>query len=455
LPLATSRPDEIASLGTIYRAAGVTPARACDRTESRCYPLGGFTFHLTGDWNAQSNWGARNSSYIERDSDAQLKGYDDRARAVEVVNPRTGKRQAAIARDYRELLPLVRERYWKKSATVEGLRARNRDVHTSIDARLQMRASAALRNQIDAGRHARGAAVVLDPDSGEVLASVSYPWPSDVTSNAADPSPAGPWLDRARYGLYPPGSVFKLVIAGAALRSGAAGNTFSCVRLPGGRVGNYIRGSSRPVRDDPKDTVPHGTIGLHAGLVVSCNAYFAQLAQQLGPRPVFEAASVFQIDVSRSQTEAALKGTLPHAGYGQGEVVVSPLKMARVSGAIAAQGRAVPVRWLSAAPAAAREPERFLSAADATRLARAMRDVVESGTGRVVKNPIPIAGKTGTAEVAGAAAHSWFTGFAPYGGSGKRIAFAVLVEHAGYGARAAAPVAGELVTAAREYGLIK
>ena len=73
----------------------------------------------------------------------------------------------------------------------------------------------------------------------------------------------------------------------------------------------------------------------------------------------------------------------------------------------------------------------------------------------VQANAVAIAGKTGTAEIAGGAAHSWFTGFAPYGGSGKRIAFAVLVENAGYGARAAAPVAGELVTAAREYGLIK
>jgi peptidoglycan glycosyltransferase len=297
---------------------------------------------------------------------------------------------------------------------------------------------------------------VLDPDSGEVLASVSYPWPTDLTPGAEDRSPAGPWLDRARYGLYPPGSVFKLVIAGAALRSGGAGSTFSCVRLPDGRVGNYIRGSSRPIRDDPKDTVPHGTIGLHAGLVVSCNAYFAQLAQELGPRPVREAASVFQIDVSRTPTDAALKDTLPHAGYGQGQVVVSPLKMARVSGAIASQGRAVPVRWLTAAPAAAEEPARFLSATDAARLARSMRDVVVSGTGRAVKaSAVPIAGKTGTAEIAGGAAHSWFTGFAPYGGRGKRIAFAVLVENAGYGARAAAPVAGELVTAAREYGLIK
>jgi cell division protein FtsW (lipid II flippase) len=456
LPLATSRPDEIGSLGTIYRAAGVTPARDCDRTESRCYPLGGITFHLTGDWNQQSNWGARNSSYIERDSDAQLKGYDDRARTVEVVNPRTGKRQAAIARDYGELLPLVRQRYWRTSASIETLRARNRDVHTSIDARLQMRASAALRNQIDAGRSGRGAAVVLDPNTGEVLASVSYPWPTEGKPNASDSPPAEQWLDRARYGLYPPGSVFKLLMAGAALRSGAGGSTFSCVRLPDGRVGNFIRGSNRPVRDDPMDTVPHGTTGLHGGLVVSCNAYFAQLAQQLGPRAVLDAASVFQIDVSRPPTEAVLKGTLPHAGYGQGQVVLSPLKMARVSGAIAANGSVVPVRWLAAPPAAGAEATRFLSAADAARLARAMRDVVVNGTGRAVKgNPVPIAGKTGTAEISGGAAHSWFTGFAPYGGTGRRIAFAVLVENAGYGARAAAPVAGELVTAAREYGLIK
>jgi peptidoglycan glycosyltransferase len=66
-----------------------------------------------------------------------------------------------------------------------------------------------------------------------------------------------------------------------------------------------------------------------------------------------------------------------------------------------------------------------------------------------------MAGKTGTAEIASGAAHSWFTGFAPYGGSGRRIAFAVLVENAGYGARAAGPIAAEIVAAAHELGLIK
>ena len=83
-----------------------------------------------------------------------------------------------------------------------------------------------------------------------------------------------------------------------------------------------------------------------------------------------------------------------------------------------------------------------------------MQDVT-SGTGRIVAgNATPIAGKTGTAEVDDAPSHSWFVGFAPYGGS-RPIAFAVIVEHAGYGARSAAPIAGEIVDAARELGMFR
>jgi peptidoglycan glycosyltransferase len=67
----------------------------------------------------------------------------------------------------------------------------------------------------------------------------------------------------------------------------------------------------------------------------------------------------------------------------------------------------------------------------------------------------PIAGKTGTAEVANHPSHSWFVGFAPFGGSGRRIAFAVIVENAGYGARTAAPIAGDIVMAAQESGLFQ
>jgi len=268
-------------------------------------------------------------------------------------------------------------------------------------------------------------------------------------------------FDRPRYGLYPPGSTFKLLMASAALRQSenTEQTSFMCRRLPDGRVGNYVRGSSRPVRDDPMDTAPHGMVDLQRGLVVSCNAYFAQLAVWLGPRPVLDAASVFQIDVARPADAASLQRTLPQAGYGQGQVLVSPLKMARMAASIAGRGILQPLRWETAVQGAdpsSTTSSRFLSAADAAVLSRYMREVVTSGTGRTLRsNSTDIAGKTGTAEVGDGRAHSWFTGFAPYGGSPRKIAFAVIVENAGYGAQSAAPIAGEVVSAARDIGLFK
>jgi cell division protein FtsI/penicillin-binding protein 2 len=461
LPLASSRPDEIAAIGATYEGAGAVTPDDCRGGAPRCYPLGGFAFHVVGDWTNQANWAARNSSYVERESDAQLKGYDDHARPVDVVNPRTGRHEQAIRRDFRALLPLVRQRHRPNSDAVLAIRTRERDVRTSLDARLQVRVAAALRDGITSGRFAHGAAVVIDAGTGEVLASASYPWPAGHDLERAAMASTGQvtaarWLDRARYGLYPPGSTFKLLVAGAALRSHADSARFMCTRLPGGRVGSYVRGTSRPVRDDPMDTVPHGDVDLERGLIVSCNAYFAQLALALGPRPVLDAAALFQIDVARAPTPEALRPMLAHVGYGQGEALASPLKLARVSAAIASGGTIAPVRWQPGAPDAADAGPRFLSKRDAHHLARVMRAVVISGTGRALRShPGDIAGKTGTAEVAGAPAHAWFTGFAPYEGGGRRIAFAVIVENAGYGGRAAAPIAGEIVSAARELGVIR
>jgi len=85
-----------------------------------------------------------------------------------------------------------------------------------------------------------------------------------------------------------------------------------------------------------------------------------------------------------------------------------------------------------------------------------MRAAVLEGTGRVLRDvQPPVAGKTGTAEVQSKPSHSWFVGYAPYGGTGRQIAFSVIVENGGYGARAAAPIAGGLVGAARDLGLIR
>jgi peptidoglycan glycosyltransferase len=68
---------------------------------------------------------------------------------------------------------------------------------------------------------------------------------------------------------------------------------------------------------------------------------------------------------------------------------------------------------------------------------------------------IAVAGKTGTAELNDAPSHSWFVGFAPYATHGRRIAFAVIVENAGYGGRVAAPLAGDVVAAAQAAGVIR
>ena len=86
-----------------------------------------------------------------------------------------------------------------------------------------------------------------------------------------------------------------------------------------------------------------------------------------------------------------------------------------------------------------------------------MRRVVTEGTARgaMTGEAIAIAGKTGTAQLDAGLPHAWFTGFAPYDATAeKRLAFAVLVEHGGYGARAAAPVAREVMEAAAQLGLI-
>jgi cell division protein FtsW (lipid II flippase) len=458
LVLATDDRESLRKPAAAYARLSIAVDSVCPDRTARCYPLGGRAFHLLGDADARTNWSASNTSFVERDREARLRGFDDHQAAVP-IRERDGTPGTALRRDYRDLVPILRHRHNPEHPAVKAVMNRARELRLTIDARLQVRVAAILADYARRSSSGRAAAVVLDPATGDLLASVSYPWPSnsDLRAGANGRNMADDaLLDRARYGLYPPGSTFKLMTAAAALRrdAGAVTQTFTCGRLPGDRVGAQVPGYARPIRDDVLDRHPHGRIDLHRALVVSCNAYFAQLAVLLGPRPLLEVAQRAEIPLAVNNAGLRIRDTLPQIGYGQGEVVASPLRMARLAAAIADDGVIRDVRLDSAAPAP--PAHEFLRAEMARRLGRFMRDVVLDGTGRSLRSaPTAIAGKTGTAEIAGAPSHSWFVGFAPYGPASRRIAVAVVLEHAGYGGAGAAPAAGEIVAAAAAAGLIR
>jgi len=442
LPLATSQWDELEKHRKEYAALGVDLDTACRRSDARHYPFGGLMFNLLGDLRTRARWGAPNSSYVERDSATRLRGYDDRPTLVEVKNPRTGALERTVRYDYRELMPLLRHRYEPDHPAVRRVLDRPRDVRMSIDARLQVRAAQILANQLRAAGREKGALVIMDAASGDLLAAVSLP--------EEDPNIA---LDRARYGLYPPGSTFKIVTAMAALRKDpqAWRTQYACVRLPDGRVGNYLRGSGRPIRDDVADKNPHGTLDMERAVIVSCNAYFAQLGvYHVGARQLADTGNLLGISTG------SLKA-LGQSAYGQGEVVASPFQMARVAATVANGGGMPYGRWVTdESNDRSNGPAPVLTSDAAGLIGRYMRGVVTSGTGRrALSALLPVAGKTGTAELANAPSHAWFIGFAPYGPTqGRRLAFSILVENGQYGGTMAAPAAVEIVAAARQAGLL-
>lgn len=463
IPLATSDWSQIQAHRADYQKLGAALDQATSQRGGRYYPLGALAFYLLGDLRTRLKQGATNTAFQENASRIRLQGYDDVGEIEESRDPETGQITARIKRDYRALIPLLRHRYEPDNPAVKELQSRPRDIHMSVNAALQMRASEILsRHLIKLGKQ-KGALVVMDPSTGDMLAAVSYPWPSPtqlalLESSADTAIPQSDLLDRARFGLYPPGSAFKIVTTIAALRKdpSLAQQRYQCNRLPGGRVGNFVW--NREIRDDIKDTQPHGSVDLQKGIVFSCNAYFAQLgAYSVGSQMLYDTASKLGISVAQPNTPQKLQQFLPQASYGQGQVVASPFQMARVAATIANGGNAPEGRWvIDETNSRVYPPQPLLSPFLANKVADYMRGVVTSGTARVVNtSSIPIAGKTGTAELTKAPSHAWFIGFAPYKTkNGKQIAFAVLVENGQYGGTAAAPIASEIVAAARELGIL-
>ena len=458
LPIASGDRAVLTKAAPEFGKLGHDMANACPVPSDRCYPAGSALFHVLGDANTRSNWSAANSSYVERDAENLLRGFDDHAKTVATTD-RDGRPALAVRRDFGAMVPLVRHRYEPDHPDVKAVLTRNRDVRVTIDTRLQLAATDILARAARTSGSGKGAVVVLDADTGEILASVTVG--SDRGQTGVRPgSDRGQTtdylLDRARYGLYAPGSTFKMITAAAALNehAGYQDRAFVCSRLPSGRIGVRIPGFGPPIHDDSHDAAPHGAISLRDATVRSCNAYFAQLAVAVGADALTHEAARAGISLNTSGAANRVRANLPHAGYGQGEVVTTPLRIARVVAALGSDGTIREAAIVTGTNPTVNTD--FLQAADAKTLASYLRDAVVSGTGRRLKDhPARIAGKTGTAEVDEANPHAWFAGFAPYGPATRRIAFAVVLENAGYGGIAAARVAGEVATAAMSLGLIK
>lgn len=427
--LATSSWTTLEQRRAEYDKLGVSLDGCCSPVDSRQYPFGGAAVHLLGDLRTGENFHATNASLIEHDSNVQLQGYSD----------------------YRDLARVARYRHQHANPLMKALLARDRDVHTTIDIRLQLAAAEILKNRLQEANK-KGALVVMNPATGDVLAMAS--WPAPVSLRQATPDEL---LDRARYGEYPPGSTFKLVTAIAALRRDpkAMQHTYSCRRLSDGRVGTVIPGWRRPIRDDIQDRA-HGTLNMFNAITVSCNAYFAQLGvYNVGAQALHDTAASLGIPAGEV---ADVKKMLPFAAYGQGPVVATPFKMARVAATIAAEGSMPEGRWVvGSGNTRTSQPAALLAPDSAKFLENAMRSVVIRGTAyyAMAGLNIPVAGKTGTAQLDAGEPHSWFAGFAPFDAPAeKRLAFAIIVEHGGYGSKTAAPIGRELIEAAQRLGLL-
>jgi cell division protein FtsI/penicillin-binding protein 2/cell division protein FtsW (lipid II flippase) len=490
IPLASNNWDELVKFDNEYKELGVYLENVCKKGR-RCYPFGNKLFHLIGNYSTEKNKDESKTNRIEVVYDDVLRGYNDYPETVKIsahvrkivlneknepaIDPNTNQNEIfegvedviVTKKDYKELLPLIRNRYNPINIEANLLKFKNRNIKTSFDIRLQIRLTNILKSELEPKKQ-KGAITVLDPKSGDLLASVNFPFPEDDANENQKALFAENdyYLDRSRAGQYAPGSTFKLVTAMAAFRKDPSfeSKEFQCIRLDTGKAGFKVRGHD--INDDKKDN-PHEHPNFKKGLTVSCNAYFAQLGENIvGANELFVTSNLFGISTAKPNIAFELDKFLPQSSYGQGEIQVSPFEIAKVSATIANGGLMNMGRWITDENnRRLEEPIQIITGEQSEKISEAMLSVVTEGTAKDALNSISpqIAGKTGTAEngiyingkYVSKQSHSWFTGFAPYNNHNQRIAFSIIVENGGYGGVIAAKIGGKVVTTAKDIGLIQ
>lgn len=320
------------------------------------------------------------------------------------------------------------------------------DLVLTLDARLQRAVEDIMDSHVP-----QGAVVVLEAGTGDILAVGSRPSFVPVSPGVVNRSVKGDvFLDRA-FSPYPPGSVFKIAVAAAALEEG--------IVKPGTEY--YCRGASDKL-------VPcwnpdgHKRVDFAQGFAYSCNPTFARVGLKLGKKKLIEYYRAFELADrsvvgyplpadSRQDPARFLKPhNLVNISVGQGPLLTTPVQIAALVNTMVNDGVYVRPRLVKGfrRPVGIAElprdtGKRILSAETARTIREMMTLSTTKGTGyRGFLEGFGSAGKTGTAEVDAERTYAWFAGYAPL--DRPSYVIVVMIEGGGSGAWDAAPVFREI-----------
>ena len=324
----------------------------------------------------------------------------------------------------------------KRGKTLESLGSKEagqpEPVKVTLDMRVQRAAQAAYGGTT-------GGAVVMDPETGDLLAVVSSSPFNPNSYVGVDTHP----FNRALSGTYPPGSSMKVVTASAAIEEGIV------------TPETMITGPSDYKGVHNFDSGSYGSIPFLLATQKSVNTAFAQVAEDLGAKKMTEYATKFGFNKTPSMPLETATSSFPKpedlsdlmwGSIGQAQVLATPLEMATVAATVANDGTRMEPRILLDTPPQGKEAIMPETAKTMTEL---MEAVVRGGTGTAANLGTPtVAGKTGTAEVQVGGEiqnHAWFICFAP--SDDPTVAVAVVAEFGGIGGEVAAPLAREILQA--------
>lgn len=341
---------------------------------------------------------------------------------------------------------------------ISGRKNPGNDLVTTLDVGLQQAAYQALGDR-------KGAVIALEPGTGKILAMVSRPDydPNPLSLEAEwdnlirGDNKQGQLLNRATQGLYPPGSVFKIVTALAYIREYP--ETYLNYQFDCSGIFHFDEYSIKCYH-----STAHGMQTLRTAFANSCNGAFSNLGLQLNLREMHSLAEelLFNSDLplampysksSYSMTSKADSWEILQTSIGQGKTQATPVHIAMITSAIANDGILMqPYVMDEVINAAGEEVKKFLpvsygsllTADESRKLKDLLEQVVKEGTASALRDAsYQAAGKTGSAEFeSGKETHAWFTGYAP--ADDPKIVVTVIVEEAGSGGREAAPIARKL-----------